>query len=413
MLRTLLLLIAFISSIVFQACESGENGGGGDQLYDYELVQTGYHYVEVDSSIGSVPFYSTICTVGDTDYVAINNLNRNHIEFHPISSGQFRSIPVDEVLYGTLKSFDIVSWDSIYIYVRGPKRIHPHRDKELYIINANGDLVSPLPYADQLKLFDNRLEKQDPFAETILNNQWDPVSYTNSRLVFGLIPYNKKENLTQKYFSGEIDIRSGKVKYHPIFLDTYSANSLTVYQNPIKHVDPEAQQILFGLRGTPTIQVWNLNGTPDGKVQLHTIPSDFLDLQHAPSQEEVAKSPAHKSMLQILSNWGEYGKILQSPDDFYLRFVYYGKQDSIFRATYGNEKTPGVNNRLCSIVLFDKNFQKRGESGTFEGLVDRNAGFSSDGTLYVLDYNSEELEGGRIRYAKFKIQEMKLTQNES
>ncbi len=412
-MRNYFLLIALIASIAFQACESGGDGEEITNPYDFELVQTGYHYIDADSSIGSVPFYSTICTVDDTDYVAISNLNRNHIELHPIPSGQFKVIPVDEAAFGTLKSFHIQNWDSIFIYVRGPKNIHPNRDKELYIINSKGELVSLLPYADQLTLFDRDREEQDKLAETVLCNQWDPVSHVGSKLIFGLIPYNKKENLTQKHFSAEIDVQSGKVKYHPIFLDAYSANSLTVYQNPIKHVDESAHRVLFGLRGTPTLQVFDLEGGPNAKVELQTIESDYLDLQQAPSQDEVARSPANKSMLQVLSTWGEYGKILQSPDDFYIRFVYYSKQDSIFRATYGNEKTPGVNNRLCSVVLFDKNFQKRGESGTFEGLVDRNAGFSKDGTLYVLDYNSEESEGTRIRYAKFKIQEIKPMQNES
>lgn len=413
MSRTFLLLAALCCTLVFSACESDEIGNESEGKYDYELVQTGYHYVETDSALGAVPFYSTVCTVADTDYIAINNLNRNLIELYPILGGQKRSIPVDEVAFGTLKSFFIQSWDSVFIYVRGPRSLHPDRDKELYIINSEGELLSPLPYADQLHLFDSRLEKQDDFAETIMSNQWDPISYSGSRLVFGLLPYNKKENLTRKHFSAEIDIVSGKLSYHPIYIDTYSASSLTVYQSPIKHVDIRNRRILFGLRGTPTLQVLDLGSAADAKTQLHTIPSDFLPLQQPPTQQEIAESPANKSMLQVLSNWGEYGKILQSPDDFYLRFVYYGKQDSIFRATYGNGKTPGVNNRLCSVVLFDKNFQKRGESGTFEGLVDKNAGFSKDGTLYVLDYNSDDRDGKRIRYAKFKIQEIKPIQNES
>ncbi len=411
--RSFPILIAMATLIVLQTCAPDGNGGTTEVPYKYELVQTGYHYIKADSSIGSVPFYSTICTIDDTDYIAISNLNHNHIELHPIPSGQLKIIPVDEVAFGTLKSFYIQNWDSIFIYVRGPRKIHPARDKELYIIDSKGELVALLPYASQLVLHDRTREKQDEFAESVLNNQWDPVSFVGPRLIFGLIPYNRKSGLGKKYFSAELDIRSGKVKYHPIYLDAYSANSLNVYQNPIKHVDRNARRILFGLRGTPTLQIYNLEDGPDAKVELQTIPSDFLGLQHAPSQEEIAQSPARKSMLQVLNNWGEYGKILQSPDDFYVRFVYHAKQDSIFRTIYGNEKTPGVYNRLCSVILFDKNFQKIGESGTFEGLVDRNAGFSKDGTLYILDYPGRDSREKRIRYAKFKIQEIKLKEDET
>ena len=122
-------------------------------------------------------------------------------------------IPIDKVQYGNLKSFYIHNWDSIFIYVRGPRSIHPTRDKELFLINSLGELVRPLPYADQLNLFDPDLEDQDPNAESIMSNQWDPIHYTGSQLVFGLIPYNLKENLTKKYLSAGLDLTSGKINY--------------------------------------------------------------------------------------------------------------------------------------------------------------------------------------------------------
>lgn len=405
-----LLPLLLLYSLVLWGCDD-DDLAPEDGNYAYELVQTGYHYIKGDSTIGAVPYYSTVTTVADTDYISICNSINNSIDLFPITDGEKKSIPIDEVAFGALKSYDIRSWDSIFIHVRGPRSLHPERDAELYIINAAGELVKKVEYADQIELYDRDKNFQSPMAETVLNNQWDPIAVSGSRLIFGLLPYRRDTLAGQKSLSAEFEMGSSKVSYHPFHMDPYAAGSILLYQNPIKHVDRKNNRILFGLRGTPSLQVLDLN--QEKKAQTYTVESDMLGMPHPPSSQEIAANPAHKSMLQVIGNWGEYGKILQTPDDFYMRFVYYAKQDSIFEATYGNGKTSSMNNRLCSVVLFDKNFQKQGESGTFEGLSDKNAGVSKDGTLYVLDYNGDDPEENRIRYATFKIQKVTPMQNES
>jgi len=411
-LHQYLLPFLILCSLTLWSCDD-EEVVSGDQDYAYELVQTGYHYIEGDSTIGEVPYFSTVTTVSDTDYISILNSIRNSIDLFPIREGVAKSIPIDEVAFGALKSYSISNWDSIFIHVRGPRSIHPNRDAELFIINAQGELVKKLEYADKINLFDRSNEVQSPMAETILNNQWDPIAVAGSHLIFGLLPYQRDSLVGKKALSAQMELGTGELSKHPLHMDVFAANSVLLYQNPIKHVDARHNRVLFGLRGTPSLQILDLQDYTQRNPTTHTIESDFLKMPHPPSHQEIASNPAHKSMLQVIGNWGEYGKILQTPDDFYLRFVYYAKQDSIFEATYGNGKTSSMNNRLCSVVLFDKNFQKQGESGTFEGLSDKNAGISQDGTLYVLDYNGDDPDENRIRYATFKVEKVTPMQNES
>ena len=412
MTRYFLFAVCFLFSLSIIGCEDETEEGGNEVEYDLELAQTGYFYIEADSTIGAVPYYSTVCVVNDTDYMAILNIIENSIDLHPLGQGLTTSITIDRKEIGDLLSFHVHNWDSIFVFALGSEELPAQPGRELFMVNRNGELVKEIPMTDQLNLYDPRKSENDPLAESILCTQVDPLAFSGSKLVFALLPYDRDTLLTQKHFSAGVDLSSNSFSYHPLFPDYLTAQSEILYQVPVKHLDASNQRLLFGFRGTPSLQVHNLGANPSAKPEVHSIFSDYLKMNHAPSKDDLANAP-NSSMLQMQSFWGSFGNILQSPDDIYLRFVYYARQDSLFEVTYANRKVPGPNNMLCSVVLFDKNFQKRGESGTFEGLVDKNAGFSKDGTLYVLDYNEEESESNRIRYAKFRIQEIKPMQNES
>ena len=315
--RILALLVLLVSVL---GCENDEKPQDGSDKYDLSLVQTDYHYIDVDSTVGQVPYFSTIFTVNDTDYMAIQDRVQKKIHCHSLDGRVYRSISVANEEFGNLVSFHIHNWDSIYIFALNRRDLPPKPGKELFLINSNGEITKELPVGEQINLHDPLGTDHDPYSESIYSDPWNTLSLVDNRLLFGLLPYDGETDATKKPYGGEIDIRNDQFSYHPLFQDLFTAQSVIYFQYPIKHVDPNNKKILFGFRGTPTLKVWDINSDPETKPIEHTILSDYLSLQNAPSVEEAARAP-NSSMLQMQIHWGTYGRILQSPEDIYVRFV--------------------------------------------------------------------------------------------
>lgn len=409
-MRKYILWILYLGILFGSSCGDGNTGTQPLREYSHEVVQTGQFEVTVDSSFGRTPQFSDICEIEGIECLAVLNGYQNSIYLFPLSGDSLpNSIPpriqVDRAQIGNVKSFYFEGQDSIYLQTKGGSSRTPRKERELHLVNFKGELIDSILYADQITLLNTDPDALvDIKSEQLFSNQSLPLRKYKSTLFVGLLPYFREE--LSRPVSAHIQLETGRFSYHDLRLDSNSIGGDFVYQLATRAIDTSHTQIALGYRGSPYIQSFNWDSNSSSR---HIVNSDYLSLSSPPQpfvEDSVNGSVQGISQENQLLDHGEYGRIFSSPEGYFCRIVYFANQDSLFLEKYDNRAT--IDNRFCSIMVFSHKFHKLGETSLGEGLIDRNAGFSKDGTFYIQDFIPSQQFRGNIRYLKYAIVERKL-----
>lgn len=384
--------------IAFQLSLLGLTGCGNEAeqiSYAYAFKEIGKDTIYVDSSFVPPAYYCAYEEIEGKQFALIVNYEYgNGVHLISLSDSHRIDIPIKpEWEIGEIRTADLFD-STLYVFSRGNGAKDSNR---VHAISLSGNYIRQVDYSKGMTLD----SPDDMELEEVLCLNESPIQVVmGNRLLLSMNRFwisSKKSTSAQIRLSDDTFIRHDLSV--PESYDDTDQGANKPYYLPQQVV--VGNKLFMSYPASDHVRIFDLDelNLIDEKRATYG-PLSNLQL---PPENSSYQSGEHNYLEAFVMEHGKYGSIIPIAVEDKQKFV---------RLHYHPIDDPGgsrsfIADRLCSLVLFNADFEVEGVSKVMEGFGEGGAFATTDGVLFVQDMSRTDSlmkENGQVVFTKFVLE---------